>query len=72
MLPLSGFAVSVLFGRYVFALAPRVVVSDHITYEGALFGEIEHFQNIKFAEASRFAPPVIYTPPKGSLIYGGR
>jgi carboxylesterase type B len=68
MLPLSGFAVSILFSRYVFALAPRVVVNDHITYEGALLGEIEHFRNIKFAEASRFAPPVIYTPPKGSLV----
>lgn len=68
MLPLSAFAVGILFGRFVLALAPRVVSGDNITYEGTLLGEIEHFQNIKFAEAGRFAPPEIYTPQKGLFV----
>ncbi|PVI00996.1 alpha/beta-hydrolase [Periconia macrospinosa] len=68
MITLPAFAAGILFGRSVFGLAPRVVLSDHITYEGTLLGQIEHFQNIKFADARRFAPPENYTPQEGSLI----
>lgn len=50
------------------ALAPRAVLHDQNVYEGSTVGEIEHFQNIKFAEARRFAPPEIYTPEPGSIL----
>lgn len=68
MLSLPAFTAGILLSRSVLALSPRVILSDQTTYEGALLGEIEHFQNIKFAKAPRFAPPEIYTPQKGSFI----
>ncbi|KAF1954079.1 alpha/beta-hydrolase [Byssothecium circinans] len=30
--------------------------------------KIEHFQNIRFAKAPRFAPPELYTPEDGSIV----
>ena len=68
MSTILAFSVGVLFIGSVFAVAPQVVLGDQTTYEGALSGEIEHFQNIKYAEAQRFAPPEIYSPQKGSFI----
>ncbi|KAK6220780.1 hypothetical protein LQW54_001972 [Pestalotiopsis sp. IQ-011] len=45
---------------------------EQITYQGTTKGAIEHFQNIRFAYDTsgegRFAPPVPYTPPTGSII----
>jgi carboxylesterase type B len=68
MLPLSAFSIYILFSKSVFAIGPQVVLGDQTTYEGALSGAIEHFQNIKYAEAQRFPPPELHTPQKGSFI----
>jgi carboxylesterase type B len=45
---------------------------NNVTYRGTRTGNIEHFQNIKFAHDTsgprRFAPPVQYVPPPGSEV----
>ena len=43
-----------------------------VSYHGISTNGIEHFQNIFYAEdtsgANRFAPPVPYTPPRGTIV----
>ena len=43
-----------------------------IAYRGKVENDVEHFQNIFYAEGTsgpnRFAPPVPYNPPPGSVI----
>lgn len=43
-----------------------------VSYQGTATNGIEHFQNIFFAEdtsgSNRFAPPVPYTPPPGTVV----
>lgn len=43
-----------------------------VEYQGRLEGEVEHFENIFYAQdtsgSNRFAPPKAYTPPKGSIV----
>ncbi|RAL02596.1 alpha/beta-hydrolase [Aspergillus ibericus CBS 121593] len=57
------------------AFQPPPAVYDtgrDIKYIGSLSNEVEHFQNIFYAEeptgARRFAPPVPVRPPKGTVI----
>jgi carboxylesterase type B len=68
MLIQSCVALGFFFHESVHALAPRAVLGDDLACEGTTIGKIEHFQNIRFAEARRFAPPELYTPEKGSTI----
>lgn len=43
-----------------------------ISYRGTSVNGIEHFQNIFYAEdtsgSNRFAPPVTFTPPRGTVV----
>lgn len=43
-----------------------------VSYRGTSANGVDHFQNIFYAQdtsgASRFAPPVPYTPPAGSIV----
>lgn len=47
-------------------------LETNITYQGTIVGDVEHFQNIKFAHDTsgprRFAPPEPYTPAPGSEV----
>lgn len=43
-----------------------------VSYRGKSTNGVEHFQNIFYAEdtsgLNRFAPPVLYTPPPGTIV----
>ena len=50
-------------------------VTNHrtgVSYRGTSVNGVEHFQNIFYAEdtsgSNRFAPPVIFTPPRGTIV----
>ncbi|KAF2709147.1 alpha/beta-hydrolase [Pleomassaria siparia CBS 279.74] len=68
MLPPSLCTLGILFVQGVRALAPRAVLGNNVAYKGTTVGKIEHFQNIRFAEARRFAPPELYTPEQDSIL----
>lgn len=63
----------ILYRRLLFTYVPRVVDDKHaISYTGHYENEIEHFQNIFYAEDTsgpdRFAPPVPLEHPPGTVI----
>ena len=47
-------------------------VRTGISYRGTSVNGVEHFQNIFYAEdtagSNRFAPPVTFTPPRGTVV----
>ena len=61
------------FGSKIAYTAPNVTnPRTGVSYRGTIADGVEHFQNIFYAEdtsgLNRFAPPVPYTPPSGSIV----
>lgn len=59
---------------YLYNNSTPIVTNSHtgISYRGTSVNGIEHFQNIFYAEdtsgLNRFAPPVAFTPPHGTVV----
>ena len=81
---ITGIGTAILFNLNVLALLPIPFTSSGrisayvtnaqtgVSYRGTSVNGVEHFQNIFYAEytsgSRRFAPPVPYVPPPGTII----